>query len=235
MERHARPGIFSLGITRGVIAQVFGTAIGIGLVTLIRLLVGLPAWKAEPAWVGGALVGVIAFTYGSGVLNDWLKWMKGEEAPEHPVDQFPPEAGAARYLSVSYDHKVIGIQYGITSVIMLFVAGLFALIFRTELAAPQLQFLTPELYNSLMSLHGIVMIYAILLGVGAMSNYLVPLLIGANDMVFPRLNAFAFWINVPAGILLLTSLLFGGFDTGWTGYPPLSALAPLGVPFFFLG
>jgi cytochrome c oxidase subunit I len=74
-----------------------------------------------------------------------------------------------------------------------------------------------------MSLHGIVMIYGILLGVGAMSNYLVPLLIGANDMAFPRLNAFAFWINVPAGVLLLSTLFLGGFDTGWTGYPPLSA------------
>jgi cytochrome c oxidase subunit 1 len=68
-----------------------------------------------------------------------------------------------------------------------------------------------------------------------MSNYLVPLLIGANDMVFPRLNAFAYWLNVPAGIVLLSSLVLGGFDTGWTGYPPLSARAPLGMQMFFLG
>jgi cytochrome c oxidase subunit I len=68
-----------------------------------------------------------------------------------------------------------------------------------------------------------------------MMNYLVPLLIGANDMAFPRLNAFAYWINVPAGILLLSSLFFGGFDTGWTGYPPLSVQAPLGIQMFFLG
>ena len=91
------------------------------------------------------------------------------------------------------------------------------------------------MYNTYMSLHGIVMIFSILLGVGAMSNYLVPLMIGANDMAFPRLNAFAFWINVPAGILLLSSLALGGFDTGWTGYPPLSAKAPLGMQMFFLG
>jgi cytochrome c oxidase subunit 1 len=60
-------------------------------------------------------------------------------------------------------------------------------------------------------------------------------MIGANDMAFPRLNAFAYWINVPGGILVLSSLLLGGFDTGWTGYPPLSARAPLGVQMFFLG
>jgi cytochrome c oxidase subunit 1 len=98
-----------------------------------------------------------------------------------------------------------------------------------------LQFLTPDLYNTYMSLHGIVMIMGILLGVGAMSNYLVPLLIGASDMAFPRLNGFAFWINVPSGILLLSSLFLGGFDTGWVGYPPLSVRAPLGMQMFFLG
>src|SRR5512139_1841173 len=86
-----------------------------------------------------------------------------------------------------------------------------------------------------MSLHGIVMIMAILLGVGAMSNYLVPLLIGASDMAFPRLNSFAFWINVPSGIFLLSSLFLGGVDTGWVGYPPLSVRAPLGMQMFFLG
>ena len=68
-----------------------------------------------------------------------------------------------------------------------------------------------------------------------MSNYLVPLMIGANDMAFPRLNAFAFWINVPAASSCSPACFFGGFDTGWTGYPPLSAKAPLGMQMFFLG
>ncbi len=66
-------------------------------------------------------------------------------------------------------------------------------------------------------------------------NYLVPLLIGARDMAFPRLNAFSFWIAVPAGVILLSSMLLGGVDTGWTGYPPLSARAPMGMQMFFLG
>ncbi len=66
-------------------------------------------------------------------------------------------------------------------------------------------------------------------------NYLVPLLIGAQDMSFPRMNAFSFWIAVPGIILLLSSLALGGFDTGWTGYPPLSARAPVGMQMFFLG
>jgi cytochrome c oxidase subunit I len=233
MMNRANEGLLSVGLIRGLIAQGIGTAAGILLVVLIRLIVGLPAWSAEPAWVVGALVGVIAFIVGTGVLNDWLKWTKGEETPEHPIDAHA--SGWRRYLSASYDHKVIGIQYGVTSLVIIMVSGLFALIFRTELLNPSLSIVTHDLFNSLMSLHGIVMIYGILLGVAAMSNYLVPLLIGANDMAFPRLNAFAYWINVPAGVLLLGSLFLGGFDTGWTGYPPLSTRAPLGIQMFFLG
>lgn len=233
MNNQVNKGLLSISILRGLIFQVLGTILGIGLVMLIRLMVGLPAWNPEPVWVGGALVGVIGFVYGTGVLNDWFKVMSGEDVSIHPKDWY--ESGWKRYLSISFDHKVIGIQYGVTSIIIFMIAGFFALVFRTELATPSLSFLSAENFNSLMSLHGIVMIYGILLGVGAMMNYLVPLLIGANDMAFPRLNAFAYWINVPSGIVLLSSLFFGGFDTGWTGYPPLSVQAPLGIQMFFLG
>ena len=170
--------------------------------------------------------------FGVGVLSDWLKWARGEATPEHHGDD---PRGWEKYFGVSLDHKIIGIQYGATSVALLLVAGLFALTFRTELAASGMQFLSTELYNTLMGLHGIVMIAAILLGVGAMTNYLVPLMIGAQDMAFPRLNAFSYWINVPGALLVVSSLFLGGFDTGWTGYPPLSARAPLGMQMFFWG
>src|SRR3972149_10344014 len=94
----------------------------------------LPAWKSEPVFVGGALVGVVAFMFGTGVLNDWIKWAKGEETPESTPDSGGLK-GLAKYLHVSYDHKVIGIQYGITSVMVLLVAGVFSLCFRPQLAA----------------------------------------------------------------------------------------------------
>jgi cytochrome c oxidase subunit I len=233
MNNQVDRGLLSVSILRGFVFQVVGTLAGIVLVMLIRLLAGMPVWNPEPVWVSGALVGVVGFVLGTGVLRDWLKVMNGEDVADHPKDFF--ESSWKRYLSISFDHKVIGIQYGVTSLIVFMTAGFFALVFRTELATPSLSFLSAENFNSLMSLHGIVMIYGILLGVGAMMNYLVPLLIGANDMAFPRLNAFAFWINVPSGVLLLSSLFFGGFDTGWTGYPPLSVQAPLGVQMFFLG
>jgi cytochrome c oxidase subunit 1 len=223
---------FSLGLIRALIWQIIGIAFGIGFITLVRFLMGLPPWKAEPAIVFGALIGALTFLYGVGVLDDWFKWAAGEETSDEVDDT---HLGWRRYFGPSLDHKVIGIQYLVLSLLLMLIGGSFALIFRTELAETQMQFLTLNQYNTFMSLHGIVMIVSILLGVAAFMNYLVPMLIGARDMAFPRLNSFSFWIAVPAGITLLSSLFLGGFDTGWTGYPPLSVRAPLGMQMFFLG
>ncbi|MCP4422668.1 MAG: cytochrome c oxidase subunit I [Chloroflexi bacterium] len=226
--------ILSLGLIRGIIGQIVGTALGMGIVTLIRVLMGLPAWKAEPAVVVGSLLGGITFMIGVGAFDDWFKWMNGEDAPMH---HGPPERKPAwtRYFGVDFNHKIIGVQYTVTGILLVLVAGLFALIFRTELLETELQFLTTDLFNTLIGMHGIVMIAGILLGIGGLGNYLVPLMIGASDMAFPRLNAFAYWINVPGALLVVASMFVGGWDTGWTAYPPLSSIAPLGMSLFFLG
>jgi cytochrome c oxidase subunit 1 len=226
--------ILSLGLVRGITAQIIGTALGMGLTAVIRVLLGLPAWKAEPLTVVGAIVGGIAFLIGVGAVTDWFKWARGQETPLH---HGPPADKPAwtRYFDVDYSHKIIGVQYTVTGVMLLLVAGLLAIIFRVELVQTGLQFLDADTYNTMMSAHGIIMIASILLGIGGMANYLVPLMIGASDMAFPRLNAFAFWINVPGALLVVAAMFVGGWDTGWTGYPPLSALAPLGVQLFFLG
>jgi cytochrome c oxidase subunit 1 len=226
---------YSSALARGLLWEFVGWLAGALVLTGIRMLMGLSPiglfFFTEPAWVFGAFVGVLSFIAGSGIASDWYKWAKGEEIPEQRGD--PP--GWEKYFGVSLDHKVIGIQYTATSLFLLVVGGTFALIFRTELAQPGLQFLTLQWYDTLMSLHGIVMIIGILVGVAGVMNYLVPLLIGARDMAFPRLNAFSYWIAVPGVVLLLSSLALGGFDTGWTGYPPLSARAPVGMQMFFLG
>ncbi|MBP6177454.1 MAG: cbb3-type cytochrome c oxidase subunit I [Anaerolineales bacterium] len=234
-------------LARGLFWQAVGLLVGAGLVTGIRAIMGLstivqPFFFTEPAWVFGAFVGVISFLVGSGVTSDWIKWARGIDTPEHHEDHY---AGWEKFVNVSMDHKVIGIQYTMTALVLISLGGLFALIFRAELAASGLQFLTQEfklfeqnglqLYNSLMSLHGMVMIVSILLGTAGFINYVVPLLIGAQDMAFPRMNAFAYWIAPPAAVLLVLSLILGGVDTGWTGYPPLSAHSPLGMQMFFLG
>ncbi|RME44945.1 MAG: cytochrome C oxidase subunit I, partial [Caldilineae bacterium] len=237
--------ILSLGVVRGLIGMVIGTAIGMAVTVAIRLGMGLPAWAAvspnhpsgaEVAAVVGALVGAIGFLIGVGALTDWFKWMAGKETP---MRHGPPEGKPAwtRYFGVDYNHKVIGIQYAVTGVLLLLVAGSLAIAFRLELSAPGMQFLSPNTYNTFMSSHGMIMIAAILLGVGGMMNYLVPLMIGASDMAFPRLNAFGYWINVPGALLLCAAVVVGGWDTGWVGYPPLSAQfnKPMGVQLFFLG
>jgi hypothetical protein len=84
MNNQVNRGFLSISILRGFVFQVIGTILGIVLVMLIRLLVGMPAWNPEPVWVAGALVGVIGFVYGTGVLNDWFRVMNGEDVPEHP-------------------------------------------------------------------------------------------------------------------------------------------------------
>ncbi len=220
-------------LTRGLIGQAVFAAIGIIFIGIIRSAMGLPA-DLEPGIVFGGLISVLGFLLGAGVLTDWLKWIGGKQTPlRHGTPEGKPEW--SRYLNVDYNHKVIGIQYGITSVIVLLVGGLFAIIFRLELAQPGMQFLENDTYNTLFSGHGIVMIASILLGVGAMINYLVPLMIGASDMAFPRLNAFSYWVSVPSTMLILAGMAIGGWDTGWVAYPPLSLRAPMGVQLFLLG
>ena len=226
--------LFTLGIARGLVGQVLGLVIGMLLTCGVRILLGLEAWAAEPAWTVGSVCSIIGFLLGVGALDDWLKWTKGVATPMHhgpPVDK----PAWTRYFSVDYNHKVIGVQYTVWGIFLLLVGGTVAMIFRTELASSGLQFLGLDLYNTFIGMHGMIMIFAILLGVGGMGNYLVPLMIGAEDMAFPRLNALGFWFNVPGSVLLLSSIFIGGFDAGWTAYPPLSARGPIGYQLFFLG
>ena len=226
--------VLSLGIVRGLAGQLIGTALGIGVSVAVRVAMGLPLEVKEGAIVVGILVGATGFMIGVGALTDWFKWMLGIETP---LRLGPPDGKPSwtRYFGVDYSHKIIGVQYGVTSMALLFLAGLLALTFRVELTNPGLQFLDNHTYNTIMSTHGIAMIAAMLVGVGAMANYLTPLMIGTSDMVFPRLNAFGFWINVPAALLIGTSMYVGGWDTGWTAYAPLSVNAPLGMQFVLLG
>ena len=125
--------ILSSSLIQGLLWQLAGLLVGATFVTLIRLLLHLSPlgqfFFTEPAWVFGAFLGVLSFLVGSGVLTDWFRWAKGEETPEHRED---PE-GWIKYFNVSMDHKVIGVQYTVTSLFLLVVGGIFALIFRAEL------------------------------------------------------------------------------------------------------
>ncbi|MEM7126470.1 MAG: cbb3-type cytochrome c oxidase subunit I [Chloroflexota bacterium] len=224
--------LMSLGITRGLVGQVLGTVLGFVIIMIARVWMGYEeVWYAEGAWALGSFFGALGFLIGVGALNGWTDWMVGRFPP---IVHGPPKGKPAwtRYFGVDYNHKVIGVQYGVTSLFLLMLGGGFAVIFRTELARSGLQFLEPGLYNTLIGMHGWTALAAILLGVGAMANYLVPLMVGADDMAFPRLNAFAFWINIPAAVLLVGSL-FLRWDAGWTLYPPLSTMGTVGYQLAF--
>jgi cytochrome c oxidase subunit 1 len=128
-----------------------------------------------------------------------------------------------KYFGFSTDHKVIGIQYLVTSFIFYLIGGLLAEGVRVELATPNPDFVSPDLYNGLFTVHATVMIFLWIVPAGAgLANYLIPLMIGAKDMAFPILNGIAFWMIPPGGILLMTSFFVGAPGAGWTSYPPLS-------------
>ncbi len=128
------------------------------------------------------------------------------------------------YFSFSTDHKVIGIQYLVTSFVFYLIGGVLAELVRTELATPEVDFVSRETYNALFTIHATIMIFLWIIPTltGGFGNFLVPLMIGARDMAFPKLNAIAFWIIPPSGVLLLCSFFVGPASAGWTSYPPLS-------------
>ncbi|MCU0565100.1 MAG: cytochrome c oxidase subunit I [Oculatellaceae cyanobacterium Prado106] len=130
-----------------------------------------------------------------------------------------------QYFTFNTDHKVIGIQYLVTSFIFYLIGGALATAIRTELATPAPNLVTPETYNGLLTLHGTVMIFLWIVPAGAgLANFLIPLMIGARDMAFPKLNAVAFWMIPPSGLLLVLSFFLESPQAGWTSYPPLSLM-----------
>jgi len=122
------------------------------------------------------------------------------------------------------DHKKIGILYIVNSFFFFFAAGILALVIRSELAVPGLQFLDEATYNQAFTMHGTIMIFLFIVPVlSGFANYIVPLMLGAPDMAFPRINALSFWLLPVGGLLIFSGYLFGGAAAeGWTGYNPLT-------------
>jgi len=152
-----------------------------------------------------------------------------ESTSELPVSLSPSHDSWLRYLSFSLDHKVVGIQYLVTGFLFYLVGGVLAGMIRTELTTPISDYLSREVYNEVLTMHGTIMIFLWIVPVvnGAFGNYLIPFYVGARDMAFPRLNAVAFWMIPPAGLLLIASFFIGGASqSGWTAYPPLSLRTP---------
>jgi len=135
---------------------------------------------------------------------------------------------------VTVDHKKLGIMYIVYALIFLVIGGIEATVMRIQLMVPNNHFVSPEVFNQLFTMHGTTMIFFVAMPIlFGFANYLVPLMIGARDMAFPRLNAFSFWLTAFGGLLLYFSV-FGGNglygagtapDVGWWAYAPLTAKA----------
>jgi cytochrome c oxidase subunit I len=147
--------------------------------------------------------------------------------------------GLATWLT-TVDHKKIGFKYLYTGLIFFVLGGIMSLIMRVQLAGAELDVLDPETYNQLFSMHGATMMFLFAIPVlSGFGNYFVPLMIGARDMAFPRLNAFGYWVFLGSGIFMFSSFLIGRApNNGWFNYPPLAneEFTPgLNIDFFTLG
>lgn len=152
-------------------------------------------------------------------------------APSETLPHAEPPHGWRRYV-FSTDHKVIGLQYLITGLAMALIAGLLAYGFRMQLAfpgkpVPGIGVVGPARYNEFVTMHGTIMIFWVAMPVlvAAFGNLLIPLMVGTEDMAFPRLNMVSYWVFLGSAVLLIASFFVpgGAFGGGWTAYPPLSA------------
>jgi cytochrome c oxidase subunit 1 len=216
----------------------------LGIAFSYALTIGLRAlFGYDPLLEGNAVVAVallatpIFFLVGLGCFDYWFYWASGR--PTRPEDHSGHGAYSWKdYFRVNTDHKVIGIQYVVTSFFFLFVGGLLAMLMRAELAAPGRQFVDANTFNGLFSVHASLLIFLFVIPVFAgLANFVLPLMIGAPDMAFPRLNALSYWMLPLAGTMMLLSFLApgGSFASGWTAYAPLSTSAPIGQEFFTIG
>jgi cytochrome c oxidase subunit I len=172
------------------------------------------------------LFGVAGFLIGLGFANYPVGRLLGKPASLREKE----DEGIGRYFGLCTDHKVVGIQYLVGIGLFFFIAGLNAMLIRTELLHSTPTTIAPNQYLSLVGMHGAMMMGMMTSGVlGPFANYFVPIMIGARRMAFPRIEALTFWLLMAAGFILTSSIFFGGFPTGWTGYQPLNDQAVMGM------
>jgi cytochrome c oxidase subunit I len=226
------------GWWRALTFLVLGVAFSYGLTIGLRALFGYePLLDGSAVLVVSLLAAPMFFLVGLGCFDYWFYWAAGR--PTRPEDHSGHGAYSWKdYFRPNTDHKVIGIQYVVTSFFFLFVGGLLAMLMRAELAAPGRQFVDANTFNGLFSVHASLLIFLFVIPVFAgLANFVLPLMIGAPDMAFPRLNALSYWLLPVAGTMMLLSFLApgGSFASGWTAYAPLSTSAPIGQDFFAVG
>ena len=147
----------------------------------------------------------------------------GHHAAHASYLEDPQHRGLMSWLT-TVDHKRIGLMYLWSVLAAFLLGGLFALALRLELLTPKEDFMTAETYNKVFTLHGAVMVFLFIIPAipAALGNFVLPLMLGAKDVAFPRLNLASYYVYVTGAIMALTAILTGGIDTGWTFYTPYS-------------
>src|SRR5918911_2204074 len=148
---------------------------------------------------------------------------QGSPSTAEPVNYLNVEHGWKSWLFTT-DHKRIAVLYLISITVMFAVGGFFAVLFRINLLTPEGLF-SAETYNRLFSMHGIIMVFFFLVPSipATLANFLIPIMVGAKDLAFPRVNLLSWYIYVVGAILTLYAVFRGGVDTGWTFYTPYSS------------
>jgi len=236
-KQHGKPGGFLrhtnifTGLIAGIVLAIITYAIGSKLVpwgtqNATFQQVGYQALIAATyiAWVIGFMAGIGAFA-------GPIRWVLGHDLTHADAEYMAGKGqGTFRFWKYTTDHKVVGIQYLIMTLVLFGVGGFLAMLIRTELGITWAEVFTPNFYNSLIGTHGIVMIIAMIIVVaGPLGNFIMPIMIGARDMAFPRLNALSFWLLFAAVPPLLSNLVLGGIRDGWTVYEPLGDQSPVGM------
>ncbi len=166
----------------------------------------------------------VGFNAGVGTWNPPLEWLLGSTpGPDVVTLEVGVGRGRYRYLRFCTDHKVVGMQYLGLAVVLLGVGGVGAVLIRTQLLSPHSTFLGPTAYGDVVTLHGLCMVIGVLLLlIGPFASYVLPLILGARTVALPRLNAMGVWIMASAAACLVSTVVIGGADVGWTTYAPLA-------------
>jgi cytochrome c oxidase subunit I len=215
-------------IVSGLVLGVLGAIV---VALIVHALITGPR-RQDDTIVAAYAAWFVFFMVGIGAANYPVRWGLGrpDETHEEELELAGKGQGAWRYFRFCTDHKVVGIQYLVTVLVLFAVGGLASWMIRLEQAQAGARVFTPATYNTIVGMHGLVMIATTIIMVSAaFGNYFVPIMIGANDMAFPRVNALSYWTLFTAIPVLLSSVVLGGFPTGWTGYSPLADQAALGM------
>jgi cytochrome c oxidase subunit 1 len=213
-----------------------GIAFGLFLPFFLRWVFGLdPLWNEQVYVTTTSIFSVLGFLIGIGCFDWWGRWMVGKHV-DYEDHSFHGATSWRDYLRVNTDHKVIGVQYLVIVFSFMVISGSLAELVRVELSQPGDTIVNGEGYNTLFSGHAALMIFLVIIpSFAGLANFVLPIMIGAKDMAFPKLNALSVWMLPPAGLMILTGVLLGGYSSGWTVYPPLAVQGTTGTTLFEIG